>query len=140
MAASIPTIRRTIPNRVKVVRALHEGGAKIVAGTDTGMPLVPTGLGLHWELKIFVDQAGFKPIEALEAATIHAAECLGVKDIGAIEVGRNADLVLLDESPLEDIENLSKVSGVMVQGRWMDTEEIDKQLSRMDQQAAEPRR
>jgi len=89
MNPSIPIIRASIPMRMALLKALHAAGAQIVAGTDTGMPLVPTGLGLHWELKHFVD-AGFSPLEALHSATSRAAECLGTEDFGIIRKGKRA--------------------------------------------------
>ena len=127
MNASIPRIRSSIPGRMALLKALHQAGAKIVAGTDTGMPLVPTGLGLHWELKHFVD-AGFTPLEALQCATSRAAACLGTGEIGMIQVGKRADLVLLDANPLDDIRNVSKIAGVMARGRWLPREELESRL------------
>ena len=78
------------------------------------------GLASHWELWSFV-RGGFSPLQALRAATIMPARKLGFeKDIGSLEVGKLADLVILDADPLSDIRNSDKIAGVMVNGRLYD--------------------
>jgi imidazolonepropionase-like amidohydrolase len=78
------------------------------------------GLGAHWELWMMV-QGGMTPLEALHVATINGAHYLGLdKDIGSLEVGKLADLAVLDANPLEDIYNSKKVALVMVNGRLYD--------------------
>ena len=120
-------LRNGNPNRLKLLRALNKGGARIVAGTDTGMPFVSPGLALHWELQLF-EQAGFTPFEALKTATMNAAKCLGKDDLGSIQTGHRADLVLLSANPLDDIENVSKIDGVMMNGKWLPRGAIDAML------------
>ena len=78
------------------------------------------GLGAHWELWMFV-QGGMTPIEALRVATINGAQYLGLdQDLGSIEEGKLADLVVLTRNPLEDIRNTDSVEMVMVNGRLYD--------------------
>jgi imidazolonepropionase-like amidohydrolase len=78
------------------------------------------GLGSHWEMWSFV-RGGMTPLEALKAATVTPARALGyVKDIGTIEEGKLADLVILDANPLDDIRNTDKISEVMLNGRLYD--------------------
>ena len=75
------------------------------------------GMGSHWELWSFV-RGGFSPLDALKVATIMPARKIGMeKDIGSLEAGKLADLVVLDANPLDDIRNSDKISGVMVNGR-----------------------
>ncbi|KAB7645642.1 amidohydrolase family protein [Polymorphobacter fuscus] len=78
------------------------------------------GLGSHWELWSFV-RGGWTPIEALRAGTIMPATSLGyAKDVGSLEVGKLADLVVLDADPTVDIRNSDKVNAVMLGGRMYD--------------------
>ncbi|WP_426163952.1 amidohydrolase family protein [Sandarakinorhabdus sp. DWP1-3-1] len=78
------------------------------------------GLGPHWELWSFV-RGGWSPIEALRAGTIMPATSLGyARDIGSLEVGKLADLVVLDADPTVDIRNSDKVAAVMLGGRMYD--------------------
>jgi hypothetical protein len=87
------------------LRALHAAGIPIVAGTDQAIP----GYSLHRELELYVE-AGFTPLEALQAATIEAAKALGVaNESGTLEAGKRGDVLLLDADPLADIHNTRKV-------------------------------
>lgn len=87
------------------LRALHAAGIPIVAGTDQSIP----GYSLHREMEIYVE-AGFTPLEALQAATIEPARALGVEaESGSLAVGKRGDVLLLDADPLADIHNTRKV-------------------------------
>ncbi|MDR3446137.1 amidohydrolase family protein [Dyella sp.] len=95
-----------------VLRELHRQGLQIVAGTDQAIP----GYSLHRELEIYV-QAGFTPMEALQAATSVPARFMGLdKELGTITVGKRADMVLLDGDPLADIHNTRKVDKTIAGG------------------------
>ncbi len=88
---------------VKVVR----GGGRVIAGTDS--PIFPYALALHTELELFV-QSGLTPFEALQTATVNAADALGeAANLGSIEAGKLADLVVVGGDPLADITNARKV-------------------------------
>jgi len=89
----------------------------MMAGSDfSDWALVP-GVDLHNELALLVE-AGFSPLEALQAATLNPAKFLGKTDtFGTIQVGRVADLVLLDMNPLEDISHTRKIHTVVLGGR-----------------------
>lgn len=86
-------------------------------GTDTpaGIYTYP-GFALHRELQLFVD-AGFTPLEALQQATINAAKALKVADLGDIKEGFTADLLVLNENPLSDIENTMKIDRIVKDGK-----------------------
>ena len=74
--------------------------------------------------------AGLTPYQALEAATRSPAEFMGrLADVGTVAVGRRADLVLLDANPLADVANAGRIAGVMVGGRWLPREELDRMLN-----------
>ncbi|MBI1731496.1 MAG: amidohydrolase family protein [Gammaproteobacteria bacterium] len=100
---------------VQMVRRLHDAGVRLVAGTD-GWP----GIGLIRELQFYVE-AGIPPAEVLRIATIGGAEVAGeAHDRGSIEVGKIADLVVLEGNPLEDMRALERVRWVVSEGRVMD--------------------
>ena len=100
-----------------VVRALHKAGITIVAGTDQAVP----GHSLHRELELYV-QAGFTPLEALQSATIVPAKVSGrERNIGSIEVGKLADIVILDADPLESISNIRRTRYVVADGAVFDS-------------------
>ncbi|HEX2225437.1 MAG TPA: amidohydrolase family protein, partial [Thermoanaerobaculia bacterium] len=85
------------------------------------------GLAPHWEIWMFV-QGGMTPHEALRAATLEGAQYIGLdKDLGSIEPGKLADLVILDANPLEDIRNTEKVGKVILNGRVYDGMTLDQE-------------
>jgi len=105
---------------LRVTREMHAAGAPLLAGTDAGGSAnVEPGESLHRELELLVE-AGLTPMEALQAATRNAAEFLGRKDIGTVEKGKLADVVLLEGNPLEDIRNTRRIAAVVVRGRLID--------------------
>lgn len=113
----------------RLVRAFKAAGVPVVAGTDALNPGCVPGFSMHEELGELV-KAGLTNEEALGAATRVPAAWLGVLgDRGTIEVGKRADLVLLDGDPLGDIANTRKIAGVMLSGRWLDRETLDGMLA-----------
>jgi len=119
-----------------ITEQMHKGRMKILAGTDTAAPFVFPGSSLHEELALLV-QAGLAPTEALQAATRNPAEFLGrLNSQGTIAVGKNADLVLLDANPLEDIHNTQKIRAVILRGKLLDRSALDQLLSDVEKFAA----
>ncbi|MDA2925292.1 amidohydrolase family protein [Acidobacteria bacterium AH-259-L09] len=105
------------------LRRLSEAGIPIVTGTDTGVPGVVLGVSSQIELLLHVE-AGLSPTAALMAATVTAARMIGRGgDLGAVEPGRQADLVVLDADPLADIGNVRRISRVIKAGRVYDVEQ-----------------
>jgi imidazolonepropionase-like amidohydrolase len=116
---------RWVELRNKLIKAIHDAGGKIMAGSDTPEFLWLYGFTMHRELKALAD-AGLPNYAVLAAATRNAHEYLGsIKRSGTIEKGKNADLVLLDANPLDDIRNTEKRSGVMLKGKWYTQSEMN---------------
>jgi imidazolonepropionase-like amidohydrolase len=126
----LATRKKFIEKELEVVRMLHKAGVEFLAGTDTpaGVHIFP-GFSLHEELQRFV-AAGFTPLEALQTATLNPARFFGMQEqLGTIEEGKIADLVLLSANPLEDISNTQKIAGVFVNGRYFYHAEVEKMLT-----------
>jgi imidazolonepropionase-like amidohydrolase len=112
-----------------IVTALHAGGAHMLLGTDTVKPGALPGFSLHDELAYFV-AAGMTPYEAIRAGTSDAAIFLHQEnEFGTVVTGRRADLLLVEADPLEDVKNVSKRAGVMVNGHWLTEEELQQRLA-----------
>lgn len=110
--------------RMAQIPELQKARLPLLAGTDLGFAYVFPG-DLIKELELFV-QAGLSPLQALQTATINPARFLHIEwELGTIEVGKTADLVLLAANPLEDIRNLHLVRGVVLNGRFLDRGQLD---------------
>jgi hypothetical protein len=109
---------------------MHQRGVPIGAGTDTPIFLSIPGYSLHEELEQLV-AAGLSPLEALRAATVRPAEFFSIEDdIGTVDPGKRADLVLLDADPLSDIRNTRQISGVISKGRFYVPAELAAELGK----------
>ena len=107
---------------LKIIGALKLAGIPIVAGTDVGVP----GHTLHRELELYV-KAGLTPLEAIQAATLVPARVMKVEnEVGTIEAGKRADILILAGNPLENISNIRKTKFVVAQGRLYDCSELKK--------------
>jgi len=114
--------------RNALVKAIHDSGGRILAGSDTPEWFHAYGFGLHRELQELV-RAGLTPRQALETATLNAADFLGgPRDWGTIEPGKRADLVLLDADPLADIRHTTRIAGVALGGTWLDRAELERMI------------
>jgi cytosine/adenosine deaminase-related metal-dependent hydrolase len=109
---AVAVSRRIFDNSVAMVGALHKAGVRVVAGTDQAIP----GHSLHREIELYV-QAGFTPLEAIQAATVVPAQVMGLdEEVGTVEVNKRADLILLDANPLDDVHNIRTVKYVVANG------------------------
>jgi hypothetical protein len=116
----------------KLIKGMQDEGVKILLGTDANFEAqsftVPGSSALD-ELRELV-AAGLTPYQAILAGTRNAAEVLNAaNEFGTVSIGKRADLILIEGNPLEDINQVSKQSGVMVRGHWHDQGEIQKKLA-----------
>ena len=127
-AAPIEKREKYIAIRNRIVKAIHDAGGHIMAGSDTPEWLMLYGHTLHLEL-IDLRDAGLSNYAALEAATRNPALFFGtIAKTGTIEKGKRADLVLLEANPLRDIANTQKRAGVMLKGKYYPQVEMDRWL------------
>jgi imidazolonepropionase-like amidohydrolase/glyoxylase-like metal-dependent hydrolase (beta-lactamase superfamily II) len=117
---------RYIEVRNKLVKAIHDSGGKILAGSDTPEWFHVYGWGLHRELHAYVE-AGLTPFQALVTATRNPAEFLNQSaEWGTLEPGKRADFVMLDANPLDDIHNTLRIDSVGIGGRLLARPELDR--------------
>lgn len=115
-----------------LLRKLNEGGANIVSGTDQGMPYIFPGFSLHDELELMTE-AGLTPYQALLTTTLNPAIMMNIDDrLGSVKIGNEADLVLLDKNPLDDIRNTRTIYGVVTKGRWLSGRKIKEMLDEVE--------
>jgi imidazolonepropionase-like amidohydrolase len=128
--------RRLVKQSLAAVKAMNDAGISFMSGTDATAPNVLPGFSLHEDLSYLVE-AGLTPMQALQAATAKPAEFLGLgAEQGTIEVGKRADLVLLDANPLEDIHNTEKIRAVIVNKKLLDRSQLDALLANGEKFAA----
>lgn len=112
--------RKYVDVRKKMTRALAKAGVRLMAGSDSPEWFLVQGFSIHDELETFV-KCGLTPYAAIETATKNPAEYLGLaKSKGTIEDGKDADLILFEKNPLEQISNTRRIFGVMKGGRYYD--------------------
>jgi imidazolonepropionase-like amidohydrolase len=122
--------------QLKWAAEMKQAGVRFIAGTDTGIADTYPGFSLHDELGLLV-KAGFTEMEAIQAATRNAADVLGrATNAGTVEVGKYADLVILDANPLVDIANTTRIRAVIVRGRIYRRDALDALLAEVEAQAA----
>ena len=131
-AEDIEMGKMVFKRKLEIVGMMRREGIEFLAGTDTPVPGGFPGFTLHDELAVLV-QAGFTPMEALQAATLNPARFLGKeKELGTIEKGKIADLVLLDANPLQDISKTQKIEAVVLAGRLIPRSELAEMLAKVE--------
>ncbi len=125
---------------LKLAGQMKRAGVEFLAGSDVSNPYCFPGFSLHDELTLLVE-AGFTPLDALQAATINPARYLGMLDsLGTVEPGKFADLVLLTANPLQNIDNTRTIDSVFVAGKSIGRAQIDAMLARVEAIANAPSR
>lgn len=121
--------RRVIDARGQVLSALHEGGVRVLMGTDAPQQFSVPGFSLHRELERMVE-AGMTPYEIIVSGTRNVGAYFANEDtFGAVAEGQRADLILVNANPLDDVKHIQQRSGVMVRGRWLTEEAIQARLA-----------
>jgi imidazolonepropionase-like amidohydrolase len=119
-------LRRLAELRRRILTALHQGGVRILLGTDSPQIFSVPGFSIHREMQFYVD-SGMSPYEVISSGTRVVGDYFG-ENFGTIAVGESADLILVDGNPLEDVKNVSRISGVIARGRYITSEVIEKLL------------
>ena len=108
------------PKVLQLTKMMYDNGVPILSGTDIpNFDLVP-GASLHHELELLVE-AGIPPLEVIKIATRNGAQALGIEEeVGTIESGKQADMIILSDNPVDDISNTKKIEAVINNGQLID--------------------
>lgn len=123
---------RFLELRRTLIAALHDGGVGFILASDAPQMWNVPGFSVVGELRALV-AAGLTPYEALRSGTVNIATYMGIaSEAGTVAQGKRADLVLLEGNPLTDIGAVARPAGVVLRGRWIDREEIDRRLAALE--------
>ena len=111
--------QRVFEKYKEIVGAMVKAGVPIISGTDTLKAYLVPGFSLQDELEV-LSQAGMTKLQVLQAATVNPAREFNFADLGTVEKGKIADLVLLDGNPLQEISNTRRIYAVIAGGRLVD--------------------
>ena len=130
VATARPETNRRVRSLLRtILTALRDGGAPILLGTDSPHLFTVPGFAMQHEMRVWVD-VGMTPYQVLETGTRRVAEYFDATDeFGSVAVGLRADLLLLTENPIDDIEHVASRAGVMVSGRWLPERQIQDRLA-----------
>ena len=118
------TLKQFEALQLKMAKQFSDAGVKMLAGSDFGGIWLVAGFSLHQEFDLLA-KAGFTPLQVLQMTTLDGAELLGRQaTAGSVEVGKDANLVLLDGNPIESVQNLHKVNAVVRGGRYYSQEDL----------------
>jgi N-acyl-D-aspartate/D-glutamate deacylase len=126
------TAALAIALRRRLILELHLAGAGLLLGSDAPQTFNVPGFSAHRELATLV-AAGLSPYEAIRTGTAAVADFLGSNG-GIVAEGKDADLILLDSNPLEDVKNSKRIHGVMLRGEWHSAAELEARLERYEVQ------
>ncbi len=130
--------QRMHANRMALLKALNDGDARILMGTDSPQLFNVPGFSIRRETQL-MKEAGLKPFDILRSATLRAGQYTG-RPCGTIQPGQCADVILLDADPLKDVLNLSRLAGVIVQGRWLPRSDLQRRLKAIRERPGNYRR
>ncbi len=121
--------RTVIKNRMRILEALHKGGVPVLMGTDAPQQFSVPGFSLHREL-VRMNEAGMTPFEIIQSGTTNVGRYFEKQDtFGQVAPGHRADLLLVQENPLEDVRRIAQLGGVMVRGQWLTKADIESRLA-----------
>jgi imidazolonepropionase-like amidohydrolase len=121
------------PHHLELVGMAHRAGVGLLTGTDLAARIFP-GFSLHDELDLLV-KSGVPPLDALYAGTSNPPTALGQSELGTIERGKIADMVLLDANPIDDIRNVGRIRAVISNGHFFDRGRLDRLLATAERMA-----
>lgn len=120
-------------NRRQLLKTMNENGVNILMGTDAPQLFSVPGFSIHRELQEMV-AAEMSPYEIIKSGTYNVGQYFSNEDdFGTIAEGQRADLILVNKNPLDDVAHIRNHAGVMVRGKWLSKEEIDKRLSKIEE-------
>ena len=127
-----PDVARHISrNRMRLLRALSDGGVKILLGSDAPQRFSVPGFSIHREMARMAE-AGMRPYDIIKSGSSNIGVYSKDKDdFGTIATGQRADLILVDANPLENVAAMARRSGMMVRGQWLSEPDIQNRLARI---------
>ena len=122
--------------RKQLIKKLQDGGHGMLLGSDAPQLFNVPGFSIHHEID-GMEKAGLTPLEIIQSGTLNPALFFDMEDsFGEIKEGLEADMILIDANPLEDLDALQQLSGVMRQGKWISKDDIDAKLGEIAKNAS----